>query len=546
MGNRLRQLTAADPVEFGQYQAIAELGRGRMGRVLLSCAQGGELVAVKQVRGDFVVDDGFRARFRREVEAARTVSGPYTAAVLDADAEAAEPWMTSAFVHGPSLGEAARAVGGLPENSVLQLAGGLSAALADVHRAGLVHRGLKPSDVLLAQDGPRLVDFGLARASRGDLRELTAAGSSASSAGFMSPEQVQGLPSGPASDVFSLGTVLAVACTGVNPFAGPSAAQTLHNVVHADPDLSTLPQAVRRIVAMCLAKDLASRPSPAELTQALGGFAPAPRPWPLSVYELLLYQHTEIVRLRAELAQGARFAPPGRVIAAPPPPPWAGPAGTFAPAPAPPPPQPPRRRMNAAGIAVIIAVTVAVTAIATALAIEHGGTRVTEPPPVPTIALTQVPSPDTGLTASVGPAPSFSFEASALASPLPSSIDAHPSPSPSPSRQAAFLQRCAADQSGRSDAVRPKSYLLACGDGAAWLDDMEWSDWGTPTAYATGVEMQDNCKPDCADGTPIRYPAEVTLTDLVDGQYTLMRISAPGAGWTGDFRIDSDGLGPQL
>ena len=129
-----------------------------MGRVLLSSAQGGELVAVKQVRGNFVADDGFRARLRREVEAARTVSGAYTAAVLDA--EAAEPWLTSEFVQGPSLGEAVRAVAGLPENAVLQLAGGLSAALADVHRAGLVHRGLKPSNVLLAQDGPRLVDFG--------------------------------------------------------------------------------------------------------------------------------------------------------------------------------------------------------------------------------------------------------------------------------------------------------------------------------------------------------------------------------------------------
>lgn len=295
----MRPLAESDPREVGGYRALAELGRGGMGRVLLGVAADGRLVAVKQVHPQFTEEHGFRARFRREVDASRKVSGEYTAAVLNADADAPTPWLASVFVPGPSLQEAVDTVGSLPEESALHLAAGLAAALVEIHRAGLVHRDLKPSNVLLAADGPRVIDFGIARAadSAGGSR-LTHTGWLVGTPEFMSPEQAQSGELTPASDVFSLGSVLVMACTGRGPFNGPSAPQTLYNVVHAQPDLSAMPTEVRRIAALCLAKDPASRPSPDQLLASIGRIAPATQSWPPEVHQLIAVQHAEIVRLR--------------------------------------------------------------------------------------------------------------------------------------------------------------------------------------------------------------------------------------------------------
>ncbi|WP_234104620.1 protein kinase domain-containing protein, partial [Streptomyces venezuelae] len=150
---------------IGPFRVVAELGQGGMGRVLLGVAPDGRLVAVKQVHAELAGDDGFRARFRREVTASRQVSGAYTAPVVDADPDAETPWFAAQFVPGPSLSQALDAVGALPLESSRLLAAGLAQALADVHRAGLVHRDLKPSNVLLAEDGVRVIDFGIARAA---------------------------------------------------------------------------------------------------------------------------------------------------------------------------------------------------------------------------------------------------------------------------------------------------------------------------------------------------------------------------------------------
>jgi serine/threonine protein kinase len=292
-------LGEADPREVGRYRMLAELGRGGMGRVLLGAGPDGRLVAVKLVRAQLVEDDDFRERFRREVTASRKVSGAYTAAVVDADANAATPWLASVFVPGPSLQDTVKATGPLPAESVSRLAAGLAAALADVHRAGLVHRDLKPSNVLLAVDGPRVIDFGIARAADSDGgSEITHTGWLIGSPGFMSPEQAEGREVTTASDVFSLGCVLFMACTGKGPFAGPSTPQTLYNVVHADPDLSAIPDRVRPIVERCLAKDPADRPEPTQLLAELAGeIAPAARPWSPAVHELIDRQHAEIAQL---------------------------------------------------------------------------------------------------------------------------------------------------------------------------------------------------------------------------------------------------------
>ncbi|MEU8124728.1 serine/threonine-protein kinase [Spirillospora sp. NPDC049024] len=281
----MRPLAASDPARVGHYRMLGELGRGGMGRVLLGSAPDGRPVAVKLMHARLTHTPGFRERFRAEVAATRSVSGAYTAAVLDADADAPTPWLASVYVPGPSLRDAVRAAGPLPEPAVLRLAAGLTAALAEIHRAGLVHRDLKPSNVLLAADSPKVIDFGVARTAEGDGDGQT--GVLAGTPGYMSPEQAEGGAATAAGDVFSLGAVLVYACTGRGPFDGPGPAQALYNVVHAEPDLSAVPDRLRPAVAACLAKDPARRPDPVRLSAMLGAIAPAAQPWPPAVQRMI-------------------------------------------------------------------------------------------------------------------------------------------------------------------------------------------------------------------------------------------------------------------
>ncbi|MFB7906057.1 WD40 repeat domain-containing serine/threonine protein kinase [Kitasatospora sp. NPDC056076] len=300
----MEPLGEADQLTIGSYRLVAELGRGGMGRVLLGVAPDGRLVAVKVVRSQFVEDDGFRTRFRREVEASRRVSGAYTAAVIDADADASLPWLASVFVPGPSLADVVETTGPLPTEAVVRLAAGLAAALGGIHRAGLIHRDLKPSNVLLAADGPRVIDFGIARATDSEGgTEITHTGWLVGSPAFMSPEQAEGRELTSSSDVFSLGAVLVQACTGRSPFAGTSAPQTLYKVVHAVPDLSAVPKELRGLVALCLSKNQAVRPTPAMIASALGPLAPSVRPWPAAVHALIDGQHDAIAHI-LELPEG--------------------------------------------------------------------------------------------------------------------------------------------------------------------------------------------------------------------------------------------------
>ncbi|MEU6170097.1 serine/threonine-protein kinase [Streptomyces tanashiensis] len=298
----MRPLRASDPVSSGPYRLLAELGSGGMGRVLLGAAPDGRLVAVKQVHAGLADDDGFRARFRREVAASQKVSGAYTAPVMDSDADAPTPWLASVFVAGPSLGAAVTEVGTLSEDLVRRLAAGLASALAEIHRVGLIHRDLKPDNVLLSEDGVRVIDFGIARAAetgaehQGDLG-LTRTGLVIGSPPFMSPEQAEGKRLTAASDVFSLGSVLVMAATGRSPFVGSSTLQTLYDVVHAEPDLSGLPTGLREIVARCLAKDPGARPTPAGLLGLLGPVAPVGRQWPPAVYRMIASQRAAIDEL---------------------------------------------------------------------------------------------------------------------------------------------------------------------------------------------------------------------------------------------------------
>lgn len=298
----MERLAASDPREFGPYRPRAVLGVGGMGRVLLATGPDGGLVAIKMVHAHLATDDGFRRRFRREVEATGRVAGGHIASVADADLDADVPWLASEFVHGPALRVALEEAGALPQDAVLRLAAGLAAALRDIHAAGLVHRDLSPSNVLLADDGPKVIDFGIVRAAEGVsttrrhtmTTTLTHVGSVIGAPGFMSPEQASGKPLTPATDVFSLGVMLLVACTGSNPFEGPGIPQVLYNVVHTEPDLSPVPDPLRRIIEPCLAKDPAQRPTPAELLGLIGPLAEASASWPEEIQRLAGRQRADV------------------------------------------------------------------------------------------------------------------------------------------------------------------------------------------------------------------------------------------------------------
>ncbi|MGW7637495.1 protein kinase domain-containing protein [Streptomyces decoyicus] len=267
----MEPLAAEDPRVLGGYRLLGRLGAGGMGRVYLGRSAGGRTVAVKVVHAHFAVDDQFRARFRREIESARRVGGAWTAPVLDADPDAAVPWVATGYAAGPSLAQAVAGLGPLAEHSVRALGAGLAEALTAVHALGLVHRDVKPSNVLLTLDGPLLIDFGIARATEGTA-SLTSTGVSVGSPGYMAPEQILGKGAAGAADVFSLGAVLAFAATGVSPFSGDSSAALLYKVVHEEPELgSPLVGDLRELVAGCLAKNPADRPAPEALAARLAG-----------------------------------------------------------------------------------------------------------------------------------------------------------------------------------------------------------------------------------------------------------------------------------
>ena len=256
-------LEPADPRLIGPYQLLGRLGAGGMGRVFLGVSAAGRPVAVKVVHAELAADPEFRTRFSTEVAAARKVSGLFTALVVDADVDAPVPWLATSYVAGPSLSEAVRNSGPLTAWSLLALAAGLAKSLTAIHAAGVVHGDLKPSNVLLAPDGPRVIDFGISQAA--EAAPLARAGLVVGTPSFMAPEQAAGEEVGPRSDVFSLGAVLAFAATGRKPFgAGPPAA-VLDRVVRVAADLEDAPAEVRPLIEQCLAKDPLRRPTAAEL-----------------------------------------------------------------------------------------------------------------------------------------------------------------------------------------------------------------------------------------------------------------------------------------
>ncbi|TVL93725.1 serine/threonine-protein kinase [Streptomyces sp. SAJ15] len=264
----VEQLTQHDPRRIGPFEVLGRLGAGGMGLVYLARSASGRRVAIKTVRTELAEDQLFRVRFTREVEAARAVSGFYTAAVVDADPRAAVPWLATAYVPAPSLEEIVNEAGPLPAQAVRWLAAGIAEALQSIHGAGLVHRDLKPSNVLVVEDGPRVIDFGIA--SGVSNTRLTMTNVAVGTPAYMSPEQARDSRSVTgASDIFSLGSTLTFAATGHAPFHGANPVETVFMLLREGPDLSGLPEELRPLIESCMQMEADRRPSPADLQSQL-------------------------------------------------------------------------------------------------------------------------------------------------------------------------------------------------------------------------------------------------------------------------------------
>lgn len=346
-------LQAGDPRRVGPYAVLRRLGAGGMGTVYLARSSGGRTVALKVVRTDLADQAAFQARFAKEVDAARMVSGAYTAAVVDAAPDARPPWMATAFVPGLSLGDAVAKHGPLQGAPLHMLVAGIAEALKSVHAARLVHRDLKPGNVMLALDGPHVIDFGITRALDGT--SLTATDAVIGSPGYMSPEQALNNELTPASDVFSLAATAYYAATGEGAFGQGTHAALLFRVVGTDPDLGPVPEPLRTLLAACFAKDPAQRPTPAQIVEYIehNGTSVGEGSWlPPGITADIVAVRAAIAELPAAPALSelpTASAPgwadgihPGRL-------PWSAP-----PPPSTPPPTPPQARRGPSRRAVLI------------------------------------------------------------------------------------------------------------------------------------------------------------------------------------------------
>ncbi|WP_255952236.1 protein kinase domain-containing protein [Streptomyces odontomachi] len=263
-GRRIRPLSGDDPVRLGAYRLLGRIASGGMGRIYLARpAADGPLVAVKTLLDEGVVSETDRRRFAREVTLARRIDSAYTARVLDADPDAERPWMAIEYIAAPALSELVGTAGRLPGSAVRWIAAGTARALVTLHDAGIVHRDVKPQNILLPQDGPRLIDFGISHAS-----DITRTTLTLGTIAFTSPEQARAEPSGPASDVYSLGATLFHVAVGRPPYADTGDTIRLLTLVQrGELDLTGLPKELAPLIRPCLAADPTARPAPGDVLQ---------------------------------------------------------------------------------------------------------------------------------------------------------------------------------------------------------------------------------------------------------------------------------------
>jgi serine/threonine protein kinase len=412
-------LQPADPASVGGYRLLGRLGAGGMGQVYLGVSPGGRTVAIKLIHPSHAQTAYFKERFAREVEAARRVGGFHTATVVDADPGADPPWMVTAYIEGPSLQEAVVQGGPMPPDRVRALGAALAEGLAAIHACGLVHRDLKPSNVILAGDGPRIIDFGIARTVDAHTG-ITSTGTLVGTFAYMSPEQMRGDPAGSASDVFSLGGMLAFAATGRPPFGSDSPPAIMYRVINEQPDLAGLPDpSLAALISACLAKAPEARPSVPDLMAAVSRSGSAPGHAqvvpPLSAAD---GPPTQTQLSAPEPTREVTTAPPASSqpgsLGTPAPP---GPAG-------PPTARLPQGRRRRGPVVLITAAALVVVALAIALPVLlTSSTPKAAPPPSTTPSTSLAPShspsttPSTGASASTQPTPTASAISGVRATP---------------------------------------------------------------------------------------------------------------------------------
>ena len=511
----MEPLAANDPRQVGVFRLHSRLGAGGMGRVYLGYSPGGRAVAVKVVHPELARDPEFMLRFRREVQAAEAVSGAYTAPVIGAGPDDSPPWLATAFVAGPSLADLVGRSGPLPEAAVWRLAGGLIEALQAIHARGLVHRDLKPANILIAVDGPRVIDFGISRALQGGGTVITAVRTTMGTPAYMSPEQAEGHEIGPSSDVFSLGSVIAFAAMGAAPFDGGDMFSIAYRVVHAEPDLGRLSPALRALVAACLAKEPAARPSLERLMDSVvAGSAPFPSAapgkfWPDPVDALVAGQASPAPAPAP--APGAGTVPGAGDSQAlgvthtvhPAVTPVSASAGPYpGPAMAPPRRGPGRWLLVAAGAGVAAAAVGATLA----LVLSSKGTDSTHldghtTPPSHSATTSAPPASASAVAPATTAPPSSSASASPTTSLIAVTVCANPAGG------------CNLPGASQYMEITPKT-ITTSGDGSGYVTNLVWSGWGNSQATATGTLKIDNCVPNCAQGKYTGYPATVTVAGL--------------------------------
>jgi serine/threonine protein kinase len=476
-------LRPEDPARVGQYVLTARLGAGGMGVVYLATAPDARQVAVKVLRPELADDPEFRTRFGREVSALVRVRGVCTVRVIEADTTSARPFLVTEFADGPTLSEYVDAHGPLPPDVLYGLATGLAEALTAIHGAGIVHRDLKPSNVLLTRGGPKVIDFGIAQAL--DATAVTKTGMTVGSAGFMAPEQIMGRAS-TASDVFSWAVTVAYAASGHPPFGtGPSDA-VLYRIMHAEPDIAAVPDTLRPQVEAALAKDPQNRPTAPQLLGELTRTAAAPAAGNANPTETVLAQT------------------------------W-HPAATPGPAPGRAPSSGSGRRRRPGLLVIVLALAILAgvggTVLGFALASQHpsghgpataGSRSQSASAPASRLAASGSASSSAAVTSSASPTPSTSPSASASASATASSSGATP-----------FLV------AGNFTGIEPSSISYSA-DGGDIVSDLTWASWTAAGATGHGISDIDSCNPNCAQGLKTEVPATITLSDPVNGHYTLM------------------------
>ena len=498
-----QELQPWDPRQVGQCWLLGRLGGGGMGEVFLGRSPGGRLVAVKVVRSELAGQADFRRRFAREVAAARTVSGLFTAPVVDADPDAPVPWLATAYVPGLSLADTVTRHGPLPARSVLALAAGLAEGLGAIDAAGIVHRDLKPSNVLLAEDGPRIIDFGISQAAEASM--LTGSGPVLGSPGFMSPEQARGQRVGPPSDVFSLGALLTFAATGQGPFGTAPSATLLYRVVFASPDTTGLPTELRPLVERCLAKDPHQRPSTEQILTELNADPPAPGWLPEPITQAFpSHPPTEPGPVVPTAADGLAVPPTT--------PPTAAPRAAATPGPALPPPatgtqtpgrraegrpgRPPPELVSAAAVAVALIITYLVVAMTahlppfskTSVVPSSPATTKTAPPspgPRPSPA---VSSPATSPFTSPGISPSTSPVTSPASSP-------GTSPATSPASSPATSASSSAPPSDATSSASSPAVSASSSPETSSATSPAISPFGSPATSAGASRAASSAKP---------------------------------------------------